>query len=105
MDIILFGHSLTFDIMKMDQKKRKRKENQAIETSFQIINLRTGIVSFLSFLTNNTTHCANQRYDSFLIPPTGTVKLLAGSPASCFARATRQTGKINNSLKFFKLII
>lgn len=30
MDIILFGHSLTFDIMKMDQKKRKRKENQAI---------------------------------------------------------------------------
>lgn len=95
-------HSTSWIWIKRKEKEKKIRQYRQV---FKLLFLRTGTVSFLSFLTNNTTHCANQRYDSFLTPPTGTVKLLAGSPASCFARATRQTGKINNSLKFFKLII
>lgn len=57
----------------------------------QIIPRRTPLRVKMSPPRAGTAVCANQRYDSFLTPPTGTVKLLAGSPASCFARATRQT--------------
>lgn len=70
------------------------RKNQALKTSFQ----------YRTFLPTNITHCAikSQRYVSFLTPPTGIAKLLESSPASSLARCTRQTNKINNSLKSFE---
>lgn len=52
MDIILFGHSLTFDITKMDQKKREKKENQAIYRQVFKSLLNEDRNNFLSFFLN-----------------------------------------------------